>query len=152
MAELNVKDNTGIMRTKILLYSIFIWFIIAIAAVINGIFRVTFLEPVLSGQIAHIISTFILMAIILTISYLFVKSIIDICTRDNLIYIGIIWFLLTILFEFGFGHYVVNKSWQTLLADYNISEGRIWILIPITMLISPYLWGKILKKSKDKDS
>src|SRR5512133_222812 len=36
--------------------------------------------------------------------------------------IGGSWALLTILFEFGFGHYVVGDSWATLHA-YNLAEG-----------------------------
>ena len=37
--------------------------------------------------------------------------------------------MLTVLFEFGFGRYVDRKSWSELAEDYNLSEGRTWILV-----------------------
>ncbi|MDX6252789.1 MAG: hypothetical protein QOF10_6149 [Kribbellaceae bacterium] len=40
-------------------------------------------------------------------------------------------------FEFGLGHFVEHKPWQVLLADYDITSGRIWLLIPIWVAIGP---------------
>jgi hypothetical protein len=39
---------------------------------------------------------------------------------------GLIWMVLTVVFEFGLGPYVVGDSWGKLLGDYNILEGRVW--------------------------
>lgn len=55
--------------------------------------------------------------------------------------------ILTILFEFVFGHYVIKNPWQKLLADYNILKGRLWSLLLLTELISPLLIGLLLKRS-----
>lgn len=38
------------------------------------------------------------------------------------------WMILTVVFEFSFGHYVVGGSWSKLLSDYNILDGRVWSL------------------------
>jgi hypothetical protein len=43
----------------------------------------------------------------------------------------------TLLFEFGLGHFIENKPWSVLLADYDITSGRIWLLIPIWVAIGP---------------
>ena len=53
--------------------------------------------------------------------------------------VGGVWALLTLGFEFGFGHYVVGTSWADLLADYDVSRGRIWVLIPIATAAAPAL-------------
>jgi hypothetical protein len=52
--------------------------------------------------------------------------------------IGLLWLVLTLGFEFLFGHYVFGNSWDMLLEDYNLSRGRIWILVPVLVLVAPY--------------
>ena len=42
--------------------------------------------------------------------------------------VGAGWLALTVLFEFGFGHYVDGKSWAELLADYDVAAGHLWPL------------------------
>jgi len=53
--------------------------------------------------------------------------------------IGQIWLGLTCAFEFLFGHYVMKHPWSRLLHDYNVLEGRLWILVLIFIAIAPYL-------------
>jgi hypothetical protein len=50
--------------------------------------------------------------------------------------VGGVWAL---LFEFGFGHFVMGTSWAELLADYNVGRGRIWVLVPIATAAAPAL-------------
>ena len=53
--------------------------------------------------------------------------------------IGGSWALLTILFEFGFGHYVTRDSWARLLGAYNLAEGQIWAAVPVWTAVGPEL-------------
>jgi hypothetical protein len=39
--------------------------------------------------------------------------------------VGLMWMVLTIIFEFALGRYVVGDSWGKLIADYDILEGRV---------------------------
>ena len=60
--------------------------------------------------------------------------------------IGSCWLLMTIAFEFGFGHYIAGHSWSRLLADYNLLEGRVWSLFLAWIAVLPYvIWktGKV---------
>jgi len=57
--------------------------------------------------------------------------------------IGFIWLVLTITFEFIFGHYVMGNPWSRLLHDYNLLEGRVWSLVLISIVILPYVIYKI---------
>jgi hypothetical protein len=52
---------------------------------------------------------------------------------------GSIWLVLTVAFEFLFGHYVMKNPWSTLLHDYNILAGRIWLLVLAWIMIVPYI-------------
>lgn len=56
--------------------------------------------------------------------------------------IGACWLLATIAFEFGFGHFVVGHSARKLLADYNIFNGRVWLLFLVWITAMPYVFYK----------
>lgn len=131
------------MNTKIrlLLYTFGIWFLLVIVAILNGLFRNSFIEPKVGEYAAHIISTILLVCIILVVVSLFISRIKIDYTKTDLLLIGTIWLILSILFEFVFGHYVLGISWDTLLADYNILKGRIWSLVLLVEFISPLLFG-----------
>ena len=41
-------------------------------------------------------------------------------------------------FEFLFGR-VAGASWESLLANYDLSEGRLWPLVLVSVLLAPWL-------------
>jgi hypothetical protein len=47
--------------------------------------------------------------------------------------------VLTLAFEFLAGHYLFGHPWATLLADYNLARGRIWLLVLVATLLGPVL-------------
>lgn len=53
--------------------------------------------------------------------------------------VGGTWTALTLGFEFGFGHYVQHMPWKALLADYDVTRGRVWVLVPVATLVMPAL-------------
>lgn len=58
--------------------------------------------------------------------------------------VGLMWMVLTIIFEFALGRYVVGDSWGKLIADYDILEGKVWGLF--------ILWvGLALRLLQDQD-
>jgi hypothetical protein len=61
--------------------------------------------------------------------------------------IGVIWLILTIGFEFGFGHYVAGNSWEKLLADYNILNGRVWSLFLVWMAVMSFVFFKLTSRA-----
>ena len=56
--------------------------------------------------------------------------------------IGAVWLALTLLFEFGYGHFAAGKSWAELLADYNVLRGRVWPLVLLMTAPAPLLAGR----------
>ncbi len=57
--------------------------------------------------------------------------------------VGLLWLLLTIAFEFIFGHYIANQPWSKLVHDYNILAGRLWSVVLIAVACMPYATYKI---------
>jgi hypothetical protein len=58
---------------------------------------------------------------------------------------GLFWLVPSLLFEFGFFHYVMQEPWEKLLADYNIFWGRLLIVVWLTPLCSPLICGKLFR-------
>lgn len=124
--------------------SLEVWLIMMLSAILNGMFRVKFLHPRFGQQTSHIISTLSLSLIIFIISYFFIKFIGHLYPFTDILATGILWTLLTIAFEFLFGRYVIGRSWDKILAEYNIFNGRIWLLVLISTFLGPILIYKWL--------
>ncbi len=53
--------------------------------------------------------------------------------------IGATWLVLTVTFEFVFGRYVRGREWSELVADYDLTKGRVWVLVPLWVATGPVL-------------
>lgn len=120
-----------------------IWFILAMSAIFVATFRIGVLLPHLGEQTSHQIGTVLYLIVQFTIIYFFIKRI-KTTKVKTLLAIGLFWVVVTIIFEFVFGHYVMSHSWQKLFADYNLLKGRLWVLVLINNLIAPIISGRIL--------
>jgi hypothetical protein len=67
-------------------------------------------------------------------------------TRDALS-VGAVWVVLSVLFEFGFGHYVEGDSWADLFGNYDVTEGNIWILILVWIAAGPATVSRHLRRA-----
>lgn len=113
-----------------------VWLGIAVLAIANGAFREAVLLPRLGDTAARVISTLLLSAVILIVASMTIGWI---SARPQLDAwrIGTLWLALTIAFEFLAGHYLFRVPWHRILADYNVLNGRIWILVLIVTLLAP---------------
>ena len=57
--------------------------------------------------------------------------------------IGLMWLVLTGTFEFVFGHYVRGISWSTILHDYNLFSGRLWVVVLVWVTVGPYVFYRL---------
>jgi hypothetical protein len=121
-----------------------IWFLLLICAIIAGTFRQEILLPEFGELTAHQIGTIIFLIVQFVIIYFFIRKL-KISHTNLLLKIGIFWVVMTIIFEFVFGHYVIGHPWQKLFADYNLLNGRIWILVLINNIAAPLICGKVLR-------
>ncbi len=69
-------------------------------------------------------------------------------TKRNLLKIGIMWIVMTIIFEFAFGYYVRGSSWSEMLGAYYFWQGELWIFVLISVVIIPQICFKMLKNRR----
>ncbi len=57
--------------------------------------------------------------------------------------LGLTWFILTVAFEFLFEHFVMGHPWATLLSDYNLFAGRLWVLVLLWIATAPAIFYRV---------
>ena len=125
-------------RCDVLSRAILIWMSIVPVAIVNGIVRDVALVPYLGDPVGRAISCLTLGAAILVVGRISIRWIGPLDAIDAWT-IGLLWLGLTLAFEFLAGHFVFRTPWETLIADYNVLEGRLWIVVLIAALIAPPL-------------
>jgi hypothetical protein len=119
-----------------------VWFLLALVAIANGVVRQATYGRSVSDLAAHQIST--VTAIIASGAVVWVANRFwAIESVSQAWTIGLSWLVMTITFEFGFGHFVAGHSWAKLLADYNILQGRVWSLFLVWITVLPFVVFKV---------
>ena len=137
------SSGAGSVRPRAFVAPLGVWVLMALCAVLNGVFRELVLVSRMGDAVGHVVSTFLLLAVILAISWLyFANAAID-YSRAELVLVGVVWTVLTVGFEFLVG-YVEGVSIEVTLAQYDVFAGRIWVLVPLTLLLAPLLFGRVL--------
>jgi hypothetical protein len=134
------------MESKKVTFAILTWATVALCAITNGTFRAFVLQPVFGETVARMISCFMLITIILLISHYSLNKTRLKFSDGELLIVGTMWVALTLLFEFGWGHFVMGRSWDELLVDYDILKGRLWVLVLMFTLLAPMIMGRSISK------
>lgn len=113
------------------------WLPMLVLAVLNGTARDLWYKKPLGDPAAHQLSTVTLM-ILLGIYMWLVMAKFPPQSANHAIGIGLLWALLTLIFEFGLG-LLRGNSLPVMLADYNVLKGRLWVLIPVWISLFPYI-------------
>lgn len=129
-------------RTRIVARAIAIWLVLICAEILHGIARAVFLVPHLGEFRSNQIGVFTGSMIILVIALVFVRWI-GATRNTELLAVGVLWLVLTLTFEVGFGRFVLGASWERLAADYNVLEGGLLPFGMIVLLFAPLLAGKL---------
>ncbi len=124
------------------------WFLMIPAAIANGVFRETVVKPVVGDQTAHQLSVVTGSALFLTVAYYLLRDHAGDAEDRALLGIGASWIAGTILFEFGFGHFIDGKSWSELTHDYNIAEGRLWPVVLLVIFLAPLIVKRIVNRNR----
>lgn len=123
-----------------------IWLLIIPLAILNGGLRENVLNKL--GSISLPLSGIILSICIFIIAYWLIPKIKN-CTSKDYIIFGVIWFLLTNLFDL-FMYISEGGGIKELLYSYNFLNGNLWILVVITALVSPLVVSKIKRRREKK--
>ena len=122
------------------------WLPLVVIAFVNGTIRQIGFQKALGDLHAHQLST--AMGITLFgIYFYWLSRRWKLESQSEAIKIGLLWMVMTIAFEFALGRLILGREWALLLNDYNLFEGRVWVLVLLWVAIAPVLFYRITKKS-----
>jgi hypothetical protein len=119
-----------------------VWLGFLAVAIATAIIRDKFMVPVLGALLGKAIGTLLVGAIIFGLIYASIGKL-QATTQVSLFKLGIFWTVLTVAFECLFGHYVMGLTWESIWAEYNVFQGRLWPLVLIVTLFGPLFAKKI---------
>lgn len=119
--------------------AILIWIMIIPIAILNGGFREYILVKL--GILARPLSGIILSVCIFAVAYFLVPKIKNCVKRDYIIF-GVIWFILTNLFDLV-AYIKDGDGFVDLLQSYNILTGNTWLIVVLTALFAPIVVMRI---------
>ena len=118
-----------------------IWLVLIVAEILHGIARGLFLVPYVGEFRSNQIGVFTGSAIIFIITMVFVRWI-GATRPSQLLMVGFLWLGLTLAFEITFGRFVMDLSWERLVADYNVLNGGLLPFGLLVLLLSPLMAAK----------
>jgi hypothetical protein len=121
-----------------LLRALVVWLVIIAVETVHGILRTLLLVPMMGDFPARQISVFTGSLLIFGVTLLFINWIAA-RTTLQLLMVGTIWVLLTILFEITLGRLVLDLSWDRITEDYDITSGGFLGFGLLFMAVSPLL-------------
>ena len=134
------------MSIKIILRALLVWVLFVPIAILNGIVRNSVYQQYTGELLAHQISTVIGSIAFIALVYFAMGKLLAGLETKELFGIGIAWVVMTVSFEFLFGHYVAGHSWQRLFFDYNLLAGRVWSLFLFITACTPWIVKKIIER------
>ncbi len=120
------------------------WVGMLVIAVANGALRQAAFAKVMSELRAHQLSTLTGSVLIGLFIWLVIRRWPPSSGRQALL-IGLVWLLLTVAFEFFMGLVLVlvHRSLAEVLHDYNLLEGRVWVLFLIWLTLAPWAFFRL---------
>ncbi len=114
-----------------------LWIPMIIIAFANATFRQLVFVKHMNELRAHQLST-ITLIILCSIYVWLIFPHLHIPNIQQTFLAGGMWVLLTVLFEFSLGLFT-GRSFSTLLTDYNLMAGRIWLFFLLWLFLLPYV-------------
>jgi hypothetical protein len=126
------------------------WIGLVFLAILNGAIRQKGYSQFMTELSAHQLSTLIFVILIGGYTYV-IAGFIKLQSSNEALLVGGIWLCMTIIFEFIFGHYIMGHSWNKLFHDYNLFEGRVWVVVLIWTFLAPYTFYRIRSEYMAED-
>jgi hypothetical protein len=122
------------------------WLALIAVESVHGVLRNLFLVPVVGDLRARQIGVVIGSALVLGTALVFIRWIRPTSVRATL-WIGVLWLVLTLAFEFSLGR-VLGRSWDQLLADYDLTRGGYLSLGMVLLILAPWIASKLRASSR----
>lgn len=113
------------------------WLLLLACAAILGAFREKIMVPILGETAGRMLVTaaFIVVIFIVARALAAVTGL----SGSDAWRVGLIWLVLTVVWEIFMGRVLMKLTWREIFADYNIFKGRLWPLVLAATLTAPYL-------------
>ena len=113
-----------------------LWLLVLALAVLNGGLREGLLLKVLPRSSAFTVSGLLLIGCVLAVALLSVRWL-GRLTFTQYALVGLLWLILTLVFEFGFGLLLRGQSLPSQLEAYRFREGNIWPIVLAVVAVAP---------------
>jgi hypothetical protein len=127
---------------KLLQKAFVVWLLLMVIESSHGMARVALLEPAFGDFRARQVATFTDSVLIFTLAF-FCVGWIGAATRWQLLDVGALWLLLTVMFELVLGRLMMHLSWERIASDYNLLQGGLMPIGLLVLTLSPFLAGSI---------
>jgi hypothetical protein len=127
--------------------AVLVWLLIIAAESVHGTLRQLFIAPAIGDLPARQLGVFIGSAIILAIAWLCSRWLGALTFRD-LLRVGALWVLLTVIFEVSLGR-ALGYPWERLLADYSPAAGGLMGFGLLFMLFAPALAARLRSRPNE---
>ena len=134
-------------RHNLFYRAVITWLLFIPVVFANAIIRDLIYKPYTGELVAHQISTVIASLAFVLLAHFVIRDCLSSASTIRLWLIGLLWVALTVTFEFTLGRLVTGASWNKLLYDYNVFKGRIWTLLLLTLLVTPFI-GRYMSYKK----
>ena len=122
--------------------AIAVWLVLIATEIIHGIVRSILLTPRVGDMRARQIGVFTGSLVNLGIAHFFIRWIGARTTRA-LGGIGVVWVVLTVVFEVAFGRLVMRSTWERLRSDYDLAHGGLLPLGLVALAGSPLVAARL---------
>lgn len=125
-----------ITSLPLLIRALLVWAIIMAAESVHGVLRRALLDPATAYAVRQI-SVLVAVLIIFAVAWMLRRWMVT-DSGPRLLGIGILWAVLTLIFEFSLG-LTLGVTWPVMLADYDLTRGNIMPLGVLAMALTPWL-------------
>lgn len=117
------------------------WIAIILAESVHGVLRRLFLVPSIGDLRSQQVGVLFGSGIILVISCILIRWL-KIPNKRSQFFVGAIWVVLTVIFEFGVGA-LIGYSYDRMLSDYDLTQGGLMWFGLLFMLFAPMIAAKL---------
>jgi hypothetical protein len=118
------------------------WVPMLVIAVANGALRQATLEKMMPELRAHQVST-LTGSVFMGLFIWFVVRTWPPASGGQALVIGLAWLVLTVAFEFFMGLVLARRPLSQVLLDYNLLEGRVWVLFLVWLTLAPWVFFRL---------
>ena len=129
--------------------AVLVWMLIILVESLHGAIREIFIAPKIGGLHARQVGVLIGSLLIFAIAWLTARWI-GTGKRGELLGVGLLWVILTLIFEIAFGR-AIGMSWDGIFSDYNPARGGFMLFGLAFMCVAPLLAARLRKVDVGND-